>query len=66
MAFRSVISGRHFIHATLLIFLAIGFPCLRATKPVRLETTSSTVVRCQPWFYRGLMAHTFFGLSEGD
>jgi hypothetical protein len=25
-----------------------------------------TVVRCQPWFYRGLVAHSFFGLSEGD
>src|ERR1700678_506327 len=66
VAFRSVISGRCFIRAARLVFLASGFHRLGATKPVRSETTSSTVVRCQPWFYRGLMAQSFFGLSEGD
>src|ERR1700677_1824150 len=60
------ISGRWFIRAARLVFLASGFHRFCATKPVRSETTSSTVVRCQPWFYRGLMAQSFFGLSEGD
>src|ERR1700677_317429 len=60
------ISGRCFIRAARLVFLASGFHRFGATKPVRSETTSSTVVRCQPWFYRGLMAQSFFGLSEGD
>ena len=45
---------------------ASGFHPFGATKPVGSETTSSTVVRCQPWFYWGLVAHSFFGLSEGD
>src|ERR1700678_2388606 len=60
------ISGRWFIQPALLVFSASGFHRLGATKPVRSETTSSTVVRCQPWFYWGLVAHSFFGLSEGD
>ena len=54
------------MQAALLVFLASGFHHFGATKPVGSETTSSTVVRCQPWFYRGLVAHSFFGLSEGD
>src|SRR5271155_3220153 len=66
LAFRSVISGRCSIQAALLVFSASGFRHFAATKPVGSETTSSTVVRCQPWFYWGLLAHSFFGLSEGD
>ena len=66
VAFRSVISGRCFIQAARLVFSASGFHHLGATKPVGSETTSSAVVRCQPWFYWGLVAHSFFGLSEGD
>ena len=66
VAFRSLISGRCFIQPAFLVFLVSGFHRFRATKPVRSETTSSTAVRCQPWFYRGLVAHSFFGLSEGD
>src|SRR5271168_702109 len=66
VAFRSVISGRCFIQAARLVFSASGFHHLGATKPVGSETTSSAVVRCQPWFYWGLVAHRFFGLSEGD
>ena len=66
MAFRSAISGHCFMQAALLVFLASGFHPFGATKPVGSETTSSTVVRCQPWFDRGLVAHSFFGLSEGD
>jgi hypothetical protein len=66
VAFRSAISGRCFMQAALLVFLATGFHQFCATKPVCSETTSSTVVRCQPWFYWGLVAHSFFGLSEGD
>jgi hypothetical protein len=66
LAFRSVISGRCFTTAACLVFSASGFHHVRATKPVGSETTSSTVVRCQPWFYWGLVAHSFFGLSEGD
>ena len=66
VAFRSAISGRCFMQAALWVFLASGFHRFCATKPVGSETTSSTVVRCQPWFYRGLVAHSFFGLSEGD
>src|SRR5271169_1322805 len=49
-----------------LVLPASGFHHVCATKPVCSETTSSTVVRCQPWFYWGLMVHSFFGLSEGD
>ena len=66
LAFRSENSGRCSIHAAFLVFSASGFHRFGATKPVRSEATSSTVVRCQPWFYRGLVAHSFFGLSEGD
>src|SRR5271156_5430394 len=66
VAFRSVISGRCSIQAALLVFSTSGFRHFAATKPVGSETTSSTVVSCQPWFYWGLLAHRFFGLSEGD
>src|SRR5277367_5476577 len=67
LAFRSVISGRYApLHS------AFGFLCqrfssvsARRSQSVR-RLTSSRVVRCQPWFYCGLMAHSFFGLSEGD
>ena len=38
MAFRSVISGRCFIQATLLVFSPSGFHHFGATKPVRSET----------------------------
>ena len=58
--------GTLLMQAALLVFLASGFHRFGATKPVGSETTSSTVVRCQPWFYWGLVAHSFFGLSEGD
>ena len=65
MAFRSLISGCYFIRAALLVFFASGFHRFGATKPVGSETTSGTVVRCQPWFYWGLVAHSFFRLSGG-
>ena len=51
---------------------AYGFLCPRFSSPRRNEASpfgdqpSSTVVRCQSWFYWGLVAHSFFGLSEGD
>ena len=42
------------------VFIAVRNEANRFLKPAKLNM----VVRCQPWFYLGLMAHSFFGLSE--
>src|SRR6266481_2712463 len=41
------------------------FIVIFATKPVRSETHKQNSCHWQPWFYSGLVAHSYFGLSEG-
>ena len=43
---------------------AVLIACSRRSQSA-LKRTSRTVVRWQPWFYSGLMAHSYVGLSEG-
>jgi hypothetical protein len=68
VAFRSVSSGRYTHSCSAFGFLYQRFSSLlgEEASPFRDQQSSSTVVRCQPWFYWGLVAHSFFGLSEGD
>src|SRR5438034_953737 len=46
-------------------FFPSGFHRIFATKPVRSETHKQNSCHWQPWFYSGLVAHSYFGLSEG-
>ena len=65
LAFRSVSSGRYVVAVALLVFSPSGFHHFFATKPVRSETNKQygcQVATMVPW---GLVAHSFFGLSEG-
>jgi hypothetical protein len=68
LAFRSVDSGRYIHSCSAFGFLYQRFSSLLGDEasPFRDQQSSSTVVRCQPWFYWGLVAHSFFGLSEAD
>ena len=67
LGFRTVISGRYGQLRSGWDFFTSGVHRFFATKPARSETDKQhTVVRGQPWFYWGLVAHSFFGLSEGD
>lgn len=43
---------------------AVFIACSRQSQS-SLKLTSRTVVRWQPWFYSGLVAHCYVGLSEG-
>src|SRR2546429_5371582 len=48
-----------------ICFFPSGFHRIFATKPVRSETHKQNSCHWQPWFYSGLVAHSYFGLSEG-
>jgi hypothetical protein len=48
------------------VFLPGGFHCLLATKPIRSETPQAERLSTgNSWFYLGLVAHSYVGLSEG-
>jgi hypothetical protein len=62
---RAMVSGAGHCDPAVWVFSISGFQRFFATKPVRSETSKAErVVRCQPWFYRRLVAYRFFGLSE--
>jgi hypothetical protein len=51
--------------AAVWVFSTSGFHCLFATKPVSSETSKAERGQIwRPWFYPGLVAHSFFWLSE--
>src|SRR6202158_4999081 len=46
--------------AAVWIFNPSGFHRLFATKPVRSETNKQFGGQCPPWFYLGVVAHSYF------
>jgi len=44
--------------------LAVFIVCSRRSQSSSETSKAERVVRCQPWFYRRLVAYSFFGLSE--
>jgi hypothetical protein len=51
--------------AAIQVFSTSGFHCFFATKPVSSETSKAERGQIwRPWFYPGLVAHSFFWLSE--
>jgi hypothetical protein len=51
-------------HSSSFGFLSQRFSSPFAMKPVRSETHKQNGCQWQPWFYSGLVAHCYVGLSE--
>jgi len=57
------VAGR--VGAAVWVFSSSGFHCFFATKPVSSETSKAARAQMRrPWFYPGLVDHSFFWLSE--
>jgi hypothetical protein len=59
-------SARMLNTAAVSVFSPSGFHRFFAMKPVRSETHKQNGCQWQPWFYSGLVAHCYVGLSEGS
>src|SRR6185437_7022058 len=46
------------------ILLVVFIACSRRSQSVLKPGKRNVVVRCQPKYYLGIVAHSFFGLSE--
>ncbi len=63
--FRSMNSvGYAELRSTIWIPLPMVFIARSRRGQSVLKPSSSSVVRCSPWFYLGLVAHSFFGWCE--